>query len=152
MYKFACPIFHSHPNHLTPLRNLWLPLSVLWLGGVVWLICASRESWVRAMLLQLPWTDTGLEDLVLGWWLVDHVGDPGVPRWLNVCSGLLLVYDDGEESGNGVRVPFVFLVINPSCAQWKLLLHVLKVLVAEAIDADQGSGLGVTDVLPIMLD
>jgi len=104
------------------------------------------------MLLQLPWTDTGLEDLVLGWWLVDHVGDPGVPRWLNVCSGLLLVYDDGEESGNGVRVPFVFLVINPSCAQWKLLLHVLKVLVAEAIDADQGSGLGVTDVLPIMLD
>ena len=46
-----------------------------------------------------------------------------------------------------LRVPLVFLEINPSCAQWKLLLHVLEVLVAETINADQGTGLGVTDVL-----
>ena len=151
---------------LTTLGNNSIPRTDLWLHGVVWLICSSRERWVWTVLLQLPWTLSHLQDLVLGRWLVDHVGHPGVPSWLDVCSVHSVStlsrsfhpprspWKPSFPQGNrgrgptvNLRVPLVFLEINPSCAQWKLLLHVLEVLVAETISADQGTGLGVTDVL-----
>lgn len=71
---------------LTTLGNNSIPSTDLWLHSVVWLICSSRECWVWTVLLQLPWTLSHLQDLVLGRWLVDHVGHPGVPSWLDVCS------------------------------------------------------------------
>lgn len=76
-------------------------------------------------------------------------------RRARMARCVLLCVSVGVYAGKmseGVRVPFVFLVVHPSCAEWKLLLHVLKVLVAEAINADQGTGFGITYVLPKMLD
>lgn len=43
------------------------------------LVCTAGESQHRAMLGQLPGTDTGLDELVDGWGVVDQVGHPSVP-------------------------------------------------------------------------
>lgn len=41
--------------------------------------CSAAQSWVGAVVRQLPGTETGLHDLVGGWGPVNEVGDPGVP-------------------------------------------------------------------------
>lgn len=39
------------------------------------------------------------------------------------------------------------LVVDPAGAERQLFLHVLEIFVAEVVDADQRSGLGVANVL-----
>ena len=55
---------------------------------------------------------------------------------------------EGGERGNreDVRVPVVVLVVDPAGAEGELF-HVLEEFVAEVVDADQRSGLGVANVL-----
>ena len=53
----------------------------------------------------------------------------------------------GREGKRDVRIPLVLLVVDPAGAEGELFLHVLEEFVAEVVDADKGSGLGVTDVL-----
>lgn len=55
-----------------------------------------------------------------------------------------------KKEKEALRVPFVLLVVHPSRAQRQLLGQVLEVLVPEAVDADQGTRLGVADVLQQM--
>lgn len=83
-------------------NNLRLPRRYLRHHSVIRLIRAPRLSGVHAVLAQLPWALHRLQDLVLGRWLVDRVGDPGVPSGLDLGTiwGRLLVGD----SGNGGRL------------------------------------------------
>jgi hypothetical protein len=79
---------------------------------------------------KLPGAVAALQKLVNGGRSIDHVGNPSVPARLDV---------------RGIK--FVLLIVDPSCTEGKLFLHILEVLVAEAVDSDQGSGLGITDIL-----
>lgn len=51
-----------------------------------------------------------------------------------------------RENREDVRVPVVILVVDPAGAEGELF-HVLEEFVAEVVDADQRSGLGVANVL-----
>mgnify|MGYP001598423684 CR=1 FL=1 len=74
------PIRSSHLAR----NNLRLPRRHLGNHSVIRLIRAPRLRRVHAVLAQLPRTLHRLKDLVLGRWLVDRVGDPGVPSGLDL--------------------------------------------------------------------
>lgn len=61
---------------------------------------------------------------------VDLVVDPSCPNYTPVTLSIV--------------VSLSWLFRGKGCLTRKLLLHVLVVLVAEAIDSDEGSGLGIT--------
>lgn len=124
------------------------------------------------MLGQLPRADTGLQDLVGVWRGVNKVGDPGVPEFALVyiltgdyCPCVLreeltsraqcgmrrirppcsrpIVYGLNGETISPPDTP-AQLLGSKSRLTRQFLLHVLEVLVSEAIGSDQSSGLGIT--------
>lgn len=116
-------------SHL-PRSGNWGPSGVLGLDSRVGLVSAAAESRVRPVLGQFPSAETSLQDLVLGGRRIHHVREPGMPSRLDLRG-----------------VIFLLLVIDPSCPERKLLLHIFVVLIAVAVGSNQGASFGITDVL-----